>query len=193
MLPRGEIALLAASEEGVQEAVFSRCRALARSGCPLIPLCASVFLTHTSKEEGRLLAMGQAASVAHRPVWSVLKGTTVNDRSDVDIESMKARLIERRDELAHLAEGAAEAREPVELDQTRVGRLSRMDALQSQAMSLETDRRRQVALRRIEAALSRIEEGEFGYCIQCGEPIARRRLELDPTSPNCIACASAGA
>lgn len=117
----------------------------------------------------------------------------MDDRSDCDSEAMKGRLIKRRDELLHLAESAADAREPVELDQTRVGRLSRMDALQSQAMSLETDRRRQVELRRIEGALARIEEGEFGYCVQCGEPIARKRLELDPTSPTCIACASAGA
>jgi DnaK suppressor protein len=117
----------------------------------------------------------------------------VDDRSDLDIRAMKARLIERREELRHLAEGAAGAREPVELDQTRVGRLSRMDALQSQAMSLETDRRRQVELRRIDGALARIDEGEFGCCVQCGEPIAPKRLELDPTAPNCIGCARAGA
>jgi len=120
------------------------------------------------------------------------EGDIVDDRSDLDIASMKVRLMERRDELLHLTESGAGARRPVELDQTRVGRLSRMDALQSQAMSIETDRRRQVELRRIDVALARIEEGEFGYCVQCGEPIARKRLELDPTTPNCIDCASAG-
>ncbi len=117
----------------------------------------------------------------------------MDDRSGLDIGSMRARLIEKRVELRHLAEGAADAREPVELDQTRVGRLSRMDALQNQAMSLETDRRRQVELRRIDGALARIDEGEFGYCVQCGEPIAAKRLEFDPTAPNCITCARAGA
>lgn len=117
----------------------------------------------------------------------------MSDRSDIDVSSMKARLEARRDELMQLAEAGAGARKPVELDQTRVGRLSRMDALQSQAMSLETERRRQLELRRIDVALAHIEEGEFGYCVQCGEPIAPKRLELDPTTPICIGCARASA
>ena len=81
-------------------------------------------------------------------------------------------------------------RAPVELDQQAVGRLSRMDALQVQAMALETSRRRRVELRRITSALARIDEGEYGYCLECGEEIAARRLELDPTVPLCIDCAS---
>ncbi len=74
-----------------------------------------------------------------------MKGWVVSDRHEIDIPTFKARITERRDELVQLTESAAGARRPVELDQTRVGRLSRMDALQSQAMSLETERRRQVA------------------------------------------------
>ena len=81
-------------------------------------------------------------------------------------------------------------RAPVELDQQAVGRLSRMDALQVQAMALETSRRRGVELRRIATALARIDEGEYGYCLECGEEIAVRRLELAPAAPLCIACAS---
>ena len=77
----------------------------------------------------------------------------MNDRTDIDVAAMRARLERRREELQHLTEAASGSRRPVELDQTRVGRLSRMDALQSQAMSIETERRRQVELRRIEAAL----------------------------------------
>lgn len=114
----------------------------------------------------------------------------VNDRDDIDIPAMKLRLEQRREELLHLTEAGAGARRPVELDQTRVGRLSRMDALQSQAMSIETERRRQLELRRIDTALARIGGDEFGYCVNCGEPIAVKRLTLDPTTPNCIACAS---
>lgn len=84
----------------------------------------------------------------------------------------------------------SDERVPVELDQQAVGRLSRMDALQVQAMALETSRRRKMQLRRITAALARIDEGEFGYCLECGEEIVARRLELDPTAPLCIDCAS---
>ncbi len=56
-------------------------------------------------------------------------------------------------------------------------------------MSVETDRRRQIELRRIEAALGRIEDGDYGFCVGCGEAIALKRLEFDPTMPICIDCA----
>ena len=98
-------------------------------------------------------------------------------------------LLARRDDVRRLADSGADSRAPVELDQTRVGRLSRMDAMQQQAMALEADRRRTIELHRIEAALKRIEDGEYGYCLQCGGEIAAKRLDLDPTAPLCINCA----
>ena len=107
----------------------------------------------------------------------------------LDLKAFEAKLKARQAELLRLGETSAEGRRPVELDQTRVGRLSRMDALQDQAMSLETERRRQIELKRIEAALQRLAEGEFGACVQCGEEISPKRLELDPTAPLCIDCA----
>ncbi len=106
-----------------------------------------------------------------------------------DDDSVRRRLREQRVRLVELATASEDARRPVELDQSRVGRLSRMDALQTQAMSVETDRRRQVELKRIEAALERLASGDYGYCMHCGEPIAPRRLDLDPTTPICIDCA----
>lgn len=80
-------------------------------------------------------------------------------------------------------------RRPVELDQQAVGRLSRMDALQNQAMAQGQSRRREARERAVEAALRRIEEGEYGSCTECGEAIAPRRLDLDPAAPTCISCA----
>ena len=113
----------------------------------------------------------------------------MSDKAEIDPETARSALLARREELRHLTDSSAEARRPVELDQSRVGRLSRMDALQSQAMSVETERRRQVELRRIEAALGRIEDGDYGFCVGCGEAIALKRLEFDPTTPICIDCA----
>ncbi len=108
----------------------------------------------------------------------------------VDLKIMKTRLRDRRAELGDLLERTAEARQVVELDQTRVGRLSRMDALQSQAMSLETTRRRRVEIQRIHGALRRMDEGEYCLCLGCGEAIATKRLTLDPAIAVCIDCAS---
>jgi DnaK suppressor protein len=106
------------------------------------------------------------------------------------IESFKRHLMQQRQDLLALQETADEAAGTVELDQTSVGRLSRMDALQGQAMSRERDRRRQIELQKIAAALRRIEAGDYGDCVRCGEEIAIRRLDLDPAAPLCIDCAS---
>lgn len=113
----------------------------------------------------------------------------MNDSLDIDLDDMRRRLLEEREALLTSSEGHKEDRRPVALDQQSVGRLSRMDAMQMQAMALETERRRQTRLRRIDAALERLAEGEFGYCVACGEPIAKKRLEFDPTSPTCVECA----
>lgn len=83
----------------------------------------------------------------------------------------------------------AEDQKTVTLDQQSVGRLSRMDALQRQAMAQATARRRAARRQRITAALSRLEEGEFGYCQDCGEDIAEGRIRLDPTASLCMSCA----
>jgi DnaK suppressor protein len=70
-----------------------------------------------------------------------------------------------------------------------VRRLSRIDALLSQAMAAAREPRRVVRTRAIEAALHRIDIGEFGWCETCGEPIGEKRLELDPTLTRCVGCA----
>lgn len=113
----------------------------------------------------------------------------MSDRTDVDVAVFKKRLMERQHEIEALAAATSEAARPVEADQQRVGRLSRIDALQSQAMAKETERRRSVELRRIAAALTRIEEGEYGYCVACDEEIPLKRLEQDPATPVCVECA----
>ncbi|TDK49848.1 TraR/DksA family transcriptional regulator [Antarcticimicrobium luteum] len=83
-----------------------------------------------------------------------------------------------------------DAQAVVELDQQSVGRLSRMDALQNQAMARAQQVRRDGAARGLRAALARIDAGEFGYCEDCGEEIAVRRLELNPAVTRCVSCAS---
>jgi len=110
--------------------------------------------------------------------------------SNADLESVKIRLLEQRDELLDVADSTREAASTVELDQTRVGRVSRMDAMQAQAMAKESDRRRLLALQRIESALQRIEDGEYGVCASCDEPISPHRLEVDPGATLCIECAN---
>ena len=97
----------------------------------------------------------------------------------INTKAIKKRLLEMREKVEKLSEVTKGARQPVELDQTMVGRLSRMDALQIQAMQLETERRRTIEIKRIDATLQRMDEGEFGYCVSCGVDIETKRLEND--------------
>lgn len=110
--------------------------------------------------------------------------------TDVNPEQMRVRLLELRAELESVAEAGADSAAVVELDQSKVGRLSRMDAMQAQAMAQASARRRDETLLGIAAALLRIDNDEYGLCVECDEPIAAKRLEFDPTVRLCINCAS---
>ncbi len=105
------------------------------------------------------------------------------------IVKLKKLLLERQSELKARNQEGASWRDTVELDQQSVGRLSRMDALQQQEMAQAEARRRTSDLARIEIALNRLAEDEYGWCAECGEPIAFRRLEIDPAAALCIGCA----
>lgn len=113
--------------------------------------------------------------------------------TDPTPETLRARYAARlRDELAALADDSASTsgdRRPVELDQTSVGRLSRMDAMQQQAMAAAQDARRQARIRAISAALERLGGEDFGWCDDCGAFIGLKRLDLDPTVRKCVDCA----
>lgn len=104
------------------------------------------------------------------------------------VKALQARLAELDQEDA----ANEDSRDTVTLQQDSVGRLSRMDALQQQAMAQATERRRMAERARIRAAFERIEEGEWGYCTACGEDIAPARLANDPSLATCIKCASGG-
>jgi len=106
---------------------------------------------------------------------------------------IRARLEALKSELQTLMAATKEDRKPVELDQQSVGRLSRQDSLQVQAMAKAADARRGAELKRIDGALARLDDGEYGYCVECGEAIAERRLEIDPTALKCTACAQEAA
>lgn len=104
-------------------------------------------------------------------------------------EEARQKLLARRAELAEEDRLSMEARAPVTLQQDSVGRLSRIDAMQQQQMALAAELRRQSEANRIAGALHRLDQGEWGYCLTCGEEIAARRLEHDPSAAKCVECA----
>lgn len=116
--------------------------------------------------------------------------TGITGMNETELERFRHLIGARLAELdAEDALGAA-GQATVELDQQSVGRLSRMDALQNQAMAKATGTRRQGERTRLQAALARMIEGEYGYCEDCGDEIAPGRLALDPAATRCVDCLS---
>lgn len=115
----------------------------------------------------------------------------MTEPSDAELAARyTVRLKEERAALRAASEATAEGRKPVELDQNAIGRLSRQDALQGQAMASAMDARRHGRLRAIAAALDRIGEGEFGWCEACGDFIGIARLDVDACAMRCVSCAA---
>ena len=103
---------------------------------------------------------------------------------------MRDKLLKLRAALEAAAETAEGSAAIVELDQSAVGRLSRMDAMQAQAMAQASGQRRDEMLQRITAALKRIDDDDYGVCLKCDEAINPKRLEFDPTVLLCVDCAT---
>jgi len=107
-----------------------------------------------------------------------------------DANEFRTLILARLDGIAGENQLGQAAQSVVQLDQQAVGRLSRMDALQNQAMAKAQQSRRNALALRLRAALIRIDKEAFGYCVDCGEDIARKRLEFDPSATKCITCAN---
>jgi DnaK suppressor protein len=109
---------------------------------------------------------------------------------EAQLEDLRRRLVALKFQLEAAGRDSGDDLRPVELDQACIGRLTRMDAMQRQAIAQETDRRRLRRLVDVEGALRRLDAGEYGDCASCGEPISPGRLQADPTSTRCIECAA---
>ncbi|EEA92827.1 transcriptional regulator, TraR/DksA family [Pseudovibrio sp. JE062] len=112
-----------------------------------------------------------------------------DDLMTLTLNEARDLLLARKAELTELTEISEGDRATVTLDQQSVGRLSRMDAMQRQAMAQANDRQRARELQRIDGALQRIKEEEYGFCLECGEDIPEARLRVDPAALYCVSCA----
>jgi DnaK suppressor protein len=104
-----------------------------------------------------------------------------------DVEARRQALEKLLGELTELVDATAEAVKPVDLGEP-IGRISRVDAMQQQGMAAENRRAAQLRRRQVEAALERIEAGEYGECLGCGEQIEAGRLGAKPEAAFCLEC-----
>ena len=105
-------------------------------------------------------------------------------------DKLRQQILSQLADLQALCASSAGARATVMLDQSRVGRLSRMDALQAQAMAQQTSVRHNQQIQRLQHALQRLDNDQYGFCQTCDEAIVPARLAIDPAVELCINCAS---
>lgn len=108
--------------------------------------------------------------------------------SHQDLDEFFNILIEERNEIRVALAALHDTGQPVELDQTTQGRLSRIDAMTQQSMAKAGSTRLMIQLQRIGAALKRYEDKLYGVCCRCYLPIGHGRLMADPAAPFCMEC-----
>ncbi len=113
------------------------------------------------------------------------------DLTGEQTEELRTDLVELRATLEAVLEAGEASSQTVQLDQTAVGRISRMDAMQVQAMAQANVRSLRQRLEMVDNALRMVEEGEYGDCRRCAEPIGYRRLKAKPETPFCLDCQGA--
>ncbi len=111
-----------------------------------------------------------------------------DELTEAQVDELTAALAELQGSLRQHLEASRDSAAPVKLDQTSVGRLSRMEAMQGQQMAAANRRGARLRLDRVGAALKSAEAGEYGYCRSCEDPIGYRRLRAQPEAPFCLAC-----
>ena len=116
-------------------------------------------------------------------------------RQDIDVAHYKALLEEKQAEVQSGLNSIMEGTFSESLKE-RTGEDSSYDQ-HSADLGLETfEREKDLGLKegletdrgRVERALHRLEQGEYGVCLSCGRPIPKGRLEAAPEAERCIEC-----
>jgi DnaK suppressor protein len=81
-----------------------------------------------------------------------------------------------------------ESSKTVILDQTMIGRVSRIDAIQQQKIAQAGFERDKRHFHQLKKALQNINSEDFGYCMECDQDISFSRLMVKPESSFCVSC-----
>ena len=106
----------------------------------------------------------------------------------LQLGELSAALEKQADDIEKQLERGEDSARPVALDQSSVGRLSRMDAMQQQAMAQATRSQMRLRLDLTRQALRATASGNYGECRSCQEPIGHQRLLAYPEAPLCVEC-----
>jgi DnaK suppressor protein len=102
-------------------------------------------------------------------------------------EKILARIAELRDEMSAMEDSVR----PVAPD-SALGRLTRLEAMGAQGVSEAALSGKKAELSRLEHAMTKIDDPDFGECSICGETIPVKRLLVMPSAATCVKCAERG-
>ncbi len=102
---------------------------------------------------------------------------TLEDRRE-ELETRKAELLHRAEEVEEALESHASPDWEEQATEREGDEVLERMGLNAQA-----------EIAKIDAALARMEAGEFGFCVTCGEKISEERLDVVPFTPFCRRCA----
>jgi len=103
-------------------------------------------------------------------------------------ENVEEYLIKSKKKLLVKIEELKELTQPIAPD-CAIGRVSRMDAINNKSVNEAALRTAEDKLKKINIALERVNDDDFGICIRCGKPIPIQRLVIMPESSMCVRCA----
>lgn len=113
----------------------------------------------------------------------------MSELSLAQVEELLSELHRLREDLKRQIDRSHDGVQPVSLDEP-IGRLTRMDAIQQQKMTMATRRETEIRSLQVESALLRHKAGDYGFCVECEEPVGFPRLKVKPEAASCIACQS---
>lgn len=103
-------------------------------------------------------------------------------------KSLKVKIAAESATLAVTIKSLEEASRPVPPDNA-IGRLTRMEAINSKSVSEAALASAKIRLAGLRAAATKIDDPDFGSCTGCGEPIPVKRLLFMPEATRCVKCA----
>lgn len=105
-----------------------------------------------------------------------------------DTDQVKQRIKEEIEATRELVLKYRELTKPI-APENAIGRVSRMDAINNKSVNDAALQKAEIKFKNLEVALSKVNDPDFGICIQCKNEIPLGRIMLLPHTVSCVNCA----
>lgn len=107
--------------------------------------------------------------------------------SEQQLQDFHQRLLNAKSDTEAILDQTVGDSKPVDME-LPIGRLTRIDAIQMQAMAQMNRHQLEIRLKQIDASLQAFAQGTYGICRHCKGPVHLGRLEVLPETPFCVDC-----